>query len=55
MRKTFPIILILLGVVMFGVGLAQAVGGVTSTIRSIASTTMISNPFRRPGIHGGVS
>ncbi len=49
MRKTFPIILILLGVVMFGVGLAQAVGGVTSTIGSIASTTMISNPFTAPG------
>ena len=49
MRKTFPIILILLGVVMFGVGLSQAIGGVTSSIGSIASTTMISSPFTAPG------
>ena len=49
MRKTFPIILILLGVVMFGVGLSQAISGVTSSIGSITSTTMISSPFTAPG------
>ncbi len=48
MRKTFPIVLILLGIVMFGVGLAQAIGGFTSSIGSIASTTMISAPFTAP-------
>ncbi len=49
MRKTFPIILILLGIVMFGVGLSQAIGGVTSSIGSIASTTMLSATFDAPG------
>ncbi len=49
MRKTFPIILILLGIVMFGVGLSQAISGVTSSIGSITSTTMLSSPFTAPG------
>ena len=49
MRKTFPIILILLGIVMFGVGLSQAISGVTSSIGSITSTTMISATFTSPG------
>ena len=45
MRKGFPIGLIVVGLLMFGVGLWQAFAGVGSTIGSIASTTMIGSPW----------
>ena len=49
MRKVVPIVLILAGVVMFGVGLAFAINSVGSTVGSITSTTMIGSPFTAPG------
>jgi len=49
MRKVFPIILILAGVLMFGVGIAFTVNSVGSTVGSITSTTMIGSPFTTPG------
>ncbi|HQR78671.1 MAG TPA: DUF2510 domain-containing protein [Actinomycetota bacterium] len=49
MRKVFPIVLICVGLLMFGVGVWRAFVGVGSTIGSVASTTMIGSPWTTPG------
>lgn len=49
MRKVFPIVLICVGLLMFGIGVWRAFVGVGSTIGSIASTTMIGSPWTSPG------
>ncbi|MCU0278938.1 MAG: DUF2510 domain-containing protein [Candidatus Nanopelagicales bacterium] len=49
MRKTLPIVLMIVGIVMFAVGIAFAVGGITSSVSSIANTTLIGSPFSTPG------
>ncbi len=48
MRKLVPILLALAGVVLFAVGIGNAVGGVTSTINSVGSSWDSSAPNTQP-------
>ncbi len=49
MRKVVPIVLMVVGVLMFGLGLTFAIGGVTSSIAEISENTLIGQPWTSPG------
>jgi hypothetical protein len=49
MRKVFPVLLIVVGSLLFAVGISMAVGGFTSSVQSITSTTMLSDSWTSPG------
>ncbi len=49
MRKAVPLVLMIVGIVMFALGIANAVGGFTSSVTSIANSTLIGSPFTTPG------